>query len=103
MYPETIKKQLKAEKDAYEAKKKAFYAEPMNWTNNKRKMMGLPTLRGAAHRHRKTTYPPFRISPQLYLDIMFFMEGEIKDKLEIWKKEYMEMGDINEDLRFNQL
>lgn len=94
MYPETINKQLKEEKDAYEAKKKAFYADPINWTNNKRKMMGLPTLRGAAHRHRKTTYPPFKLSPQLYLNIMFFVESEIKDKLETWKKEYMEMWDI---------
>ena len=94
MYPETINKQLKEEKDTYEAKKKTFYADPMNWTNNKRRMMGLPTLRGAAHRHRKTTYPPFKMSTQLYLDIKFFVESEIKDRLEIWKKEYMEMWDI---------
>ena len=45
MYPETITRQLKAEKDAYEAKKKAFYADPMNWTNNRRKMAGLPKIR----------------------------------------------------------
>ena len=91
MYPETIKKQLKAEKDEYEAKREAFYADPINWTNNKRRMAGLPTLRGAAHRHRKTTYPPFKISPQLYLDIMYFVESEIKDRLGIWKKEYRGM------------
>lgn len=35
MYPETITRQLKVEKDVYEAKKKAFYADPMNWTNNR--------------------------------------------------------------------
>lgn len=95
MYPETIKQQLKAEKDAYEAKKKAFYADPMNWTNNRRKMAGLPTLRGAAHRHRKTTYPSFKLSTQLYLDIKFFIETEIKDKInEAWKKEYIAVWGI---------
>ena len=94
MYPETITRQLKAEKDAYKAKKKAFYADPMNWTNNRRKMMGLPTLRGAAHRHRQTIYPPFKLSSQLYLDIKFFVDSEIENKLETWKKEYMARWDI---------
>ena len=94
MYPETITRQLKAEKDAYEVKKKAFYADPMNWTNNRRKMAGLPTLRGAAHRHRQTVYPPFKLSSQLYLDIEFFIESEIKDKIEAWKKEYIAVWDI---------
>lgn len=94
MYPETITRQLKAEKDAYEAKKKAFYADPMNWTNNRRKMAGLPTLRGVAHHHRQTIYPPFKLSSQLYLDIEFFIESEIKDKIEAWKKEYIAVWDI---------
>ena len=87
MYPETITRQLKAEKDAYEAKKKAFYADPMNWTNNRRKMAGLPTLRGAAHRQRQTNYPHTKLSSQLYLDINFFVESEIENKLEAWNKE----------------
>ena len=82
MYPETITRQLKAEKDAYEAKKNAFYADPMNWTNNRRKMEGLPTLRGAAHRHRQTIYPLFKLSSQLYLDIKFFIESETENELE---------------------
>ena len=94
MYPETITRQLKAEKDAYEAKKKAFYADPMNWTKKKKKMAGLPTLRGAVHHHRQTVYPPFKLSSQLYLDIEFFIESEIKDKIEAWKKEYIAVWDI---------
>ena len=94
MYPETITRQLKAEKDAYEAKKNAFYADPMNWTNNRRKMEGLPTLRGAAHRHRQTIYPLFKLSSHLYLDIKFFIESETENELEAWKKEYVAMWDI---------
>nr|DAE65158.1 MAG TPA: hypothetical protein [Bacteriophage sp.] len=36
----------KEEKEEYERNKNAFYADPIHWSNNKRRRHGLPVLRG---------------------------------------------------------
>lgn len=50
----------KEEKEEYERNKNAFYADPIHWSNNKRRRHGLPALRGNINRYRSKTYPAFR-------------------------------------------
>ena len=40
-----LNKLAKEEKEEYERKKNAFYADPIHWNNNKRKRHGLSVLR----------------------------------------------------------
>lgn len=49
-----------------EKDKELFCSNPLHWTNNKRKMYGLPVLRGKSNKSRKTTYSPRRIMKQLF-------------------------------------
>jgi len=58
-----------------EMDKELFYSNPLHWTNNKRKMYGLPVLRGKLNKSRKTTYSPRRIMKQLF-DIIYDAIGK---------------------------
>ena len=61
----------KEEKEKYERNKNAFYADLINWNNNKRKRYGLPVLRGSVNKYRSKKYPAF------YPSVKFF--GRLDD------------------------
>ena len=50
----------KEEKEEYERNKNAFYADPIHWSNNKRRRHRLSVLRGDVNKYRSKTYPAFR-------------------------------------------
>lgn len=57
-----------AQKDCEEYKKrrKSFYANPVHWSNNKRRGHGLPTLRGNANKCRSKVFHSYYISPETF-------------------------------------
>lgn len=55
-----LDKLAKEEKEEYERNKNAFYADPIHWSNNKRRRHGLSVLRGSVNKYRSKTYPAFR-------------------------------------------
>ena len=64
-YPKTEREKeldrlAKEEKEEYERNKNAFYADPIHWSNNKRRRHGLSVLRGSVNKYRSKTYPTFR-------------------------------------------
>lgn len=46
-----IDKLAREELEEHRRKKKAFYANPIHWDNNKRRRHGLPVLRGRINKH----------------------------------------------------
>ncbi len=61
-----IDKLAREELEEYRRKKKAFYANPIHWDNNKRRRHGLPVLRGRVNKHRLKEYPGFHPSVRLF-------------------------------------
>lgn len=61
-----IDKLAKEELEGYRRKKKAFYANPIHWDNNKRRRHGLPVLRGNVNKYRLKECPGF------YPSVRFF-------------------------------
>lgn len=68
----------KEEKEEYERNKKAFYADPIHWNNNKRRRHGLSVSRGSVNKYRIKKYPAF------YPSVKFFgrLDDIITEKLE---------------------
>lgn len=61
-----LNKLAKQEKEEYERKKNAFYADPIHWNNNKRKRHGLSVLRGSVNKYRSKKYPRFHPSVKFF-------------------------------------
>ena len=61
-----IDKLAKEELEEYRRKKKAFYANPIHWDNNKRRRHGFPVLRGRVNKHRLKEYPGFHPSVRFF-------------------------------------
>lgn len=61
-----IDKLAREELEEYRRKKKAFYANPIHWDNNKRRRHGLPVLRGRVNKHRLKEYPGFHPSVRFF-------------------------------------
>ena len=61
-----IDKLAREELEEYRRKKKAFYANPIHWDNNKRRRHRLPALRGIVNKCRLKEYPGF------YPSVRFF-------------------------------
>lgn len=61
-----IDKLAREELEEYRRKKKAFYANPIHWDNNKRRRRGLPVLRGRANKYRLKEYPGFHPSVRFF-------------------------------------
>lgn len=53
------------EKEEYEKKRAEFYANPLHWSNNKRRRHGLPVLRGRINKYRSKRYPSFHPTARL--------------------------------------
>ena len=54
------------EKEEYERNKNAFYADPIHWSNNKRRRYGLSVLRGSVNKCRLKEYPGFHPSVRFF-------------------------------------
>ena len=77
-----IEEILRQEKEEYEIKKKEFYENPLHWSNNKRRMHGLATLRGRVNKCRSKKFHSFRPTPRVF----FLIEDIIEETLcENWK------------------
>ena len=61
-----LNKLAKEEKEEYERKKNAFYADPIHWNNNKRKRHGLSVLRGSVNKYRSKKYQTFHPSVKFF-------------------------------------
>ena len=61
-----IDRLAKDELKEYRRKKEIFYNNPIHWSNNKRKMHKLPTLRWKLNKNRIKEYPAFHPSVRLY-------------------------------------
>ena len=61
-----IDKLAREELEEHRRKKKAFYANPIHWDNNKRRRHGLPVLRGRINKHCLKKYPGFRPSVRFF-------------------------------------
>ncbi len=72
-----IEEILRQEKEKYEIKKKEFYENPLHWSNNKRRMHGLPVLRGKVNKNRSKKFPSFRPTPRVF----FLIEDIIEETL----------------------
>ena len=56
----------KEEREEYERNKNAFYANPIHWSNNKRRRYGLHALRGDINKYRSKIYPVFHPSVKFF-------------------------------------
>lgn len=61
-----IDKLAREELEEYRRKKKAFYANPIHWSNNKRRRHGLSVLRGDINKYRSKIYPVFHPSVKFF-------------------------------------
>lgn len=79
-----IKEILRKEKEEYEIKKKEFYENPLHWSNNKRRIRGLPVLRGRVNKYRSKKFPSFKPTPRVF----FLIEDIIEETLcENWEND----------------
>lgn len=72
-----IKEILRQEKEEYEIKKKEFYENSLHWSNNKRKIRGLPVLRGRVNKCRSKKFHSFKSTPRVF----FLIEDIIEETL----------------------
>lgn len=82
-------------KKIIEKDKELFYSNPIHWANNKRRMMGLPVLRGNLNKSRNTIYSAKRIH-KLIFDKVYDVLSEFLRK-EI-PQSYGAFVDVKEDL-----
>lgn len=62
-----FEERLRLEKEKYEKEKEEFYSNPIHWNNNKRRMYGLPLLRGRVNKERSKVFPSFRSNAVFYI------------------------------------
>lgn len=73
---------LRQEKEEYETKKREFYENPIHWSNNKRRMHGLPVLRGINNKYRSKKFHSFKPTPRVF----FLMEDIVEEMIcNSWK------------------
>lgn len=70
---EELEAVVEEEKRKYEERRKAFFANPRNWSNNKRRRAGLAPLRGSLNKYRPSP-------PQFNYSIVFPMIEDIIDE-----------------------
>ena len=72
-----IKEILRQEKEEYETKKREFYEDPIHWSNNKRRIHGLPVLRGMNNKYRSKKFHSFKPTPRVFFLIEDIVEEMI--------------------------
>lgn len=71
-------KQILEEKRKWELDKIEFESNPLHWSNNKRKMHGMNTLRGSLNKNRKKKFHVYRPSYKMFS----FIEDMVCRKLQ---------------------
>lgn len=61
-----VRRLFKNEYDTYIQEKTEFYNNPLHWSNNKRRIHGLNSLRGHVNKFRSKEFPSFRLSYNLF-------------------------------------
>ena len=61
-----IKRVISGEIENYLSEQREFSSNPLYWTNNRRRMMGLPVLRGFANPRRFVKHSRYRISKSTF-------------------------------------
>ena len=88
-----IQLEIKKEIREYELKKNEFYSNPMHWSNNKRKMHGLPVLRGDINKDRIKKFYSFKPSPIVFYLIEDIMEEILPKEI---NKHFEQFADIKD-------
>ena len=89
-----LKELLVQEKNIYEHNKVKFYSDPAHWSNNKRRMHGLHTLRGESNKDRKTRYQPYRPSYKLFDAVYAFLQLKCNQAIENCFRDFANVKDI---------
>lgn len=76
-----IEKILEDEKRKYELDKAEFEANPLHWSNNKRRWHGLSVLRGKSNKNRQTKFRSFRPTPRAFFAIEHIIDEIIRNNL----------------------
>lgn len=71
-----IRQILEEEKRQYEKDKAVFEANPLHWSNNKRRRNGLAPIRGKCNKNRVTRFHSFKSTPRF-----FFLIEDIIDEV----------------------
>ena len=71
-----IEQILKEEKERYELDKIAFESNPLHWSNNKRRLYGMNTLRGSFNKNRLKNFRSFNLA-----NTIFYIIEDAIDKL----------------------
>lgn len=71
-----IRELVRKEYEKYKTKRAKFYADPLHWTNNKRRRHGLHSLRGKVNKYRQKTFHSFQ-SPAVF----YYLEDLIAEVL----------------------
>ena len=85
------------EKEEYEKKNAEFYANPLHWSNNKRRRHNLPVLRGKLNKCRAKRYPSFRPTARFFCLLEDVMDRVLTDKFksnEFFGK-FVDLKDLN--------
>lgn len=90
-----IEQILQEELRKYEHDKAEFEANPLNWTNNKRRRFRLPTLRGSFNKNRKTKFHSFKPTPRIFFALEAAIEEILPQRLEYNFKQFVDVKDIN--------
>lgn len=77
----------------YEKAEREFYADPLHWSNGKRRMHGLCPLRGKLNKHRKTEYK-FRASSYIMEALEEIIDLKIKENWRYYN-DFVNIEDIN--------
>lgn len=67
---------IRKEREDYEYNKNLFYSNPIHWSNNKRKLHGLPVLRLSVNKYRAKKYHVFRPTANV-----FFILSDLVDNI----------------------
>lgn len=71
-----IQELARKEFEEYKIKRAKFYADPLHWTNNKRRRFGLNALRGKVNKYRQKNFHSFQ-SPVIF----YYLEDLIAEIL----------------------
>ncbi len=81
-YKERIRTALQEEREKYENERLLFYSNPLHWSNNKRKINGLHTLRGQVNSVRCKKFHSFYPTAHLFPLFEEIIDETLKDKFQ---------------------
>lgn len=86
---------LEEEKRKWEFDKAEFEANPMHWSNNKRKRFGMPTLRGPINKNRATKFRSFKPTPRVFFMIEDIIDETLPQHLNKHFNQFVDVKNIN--------